>query len=89
MNKRENPGDGSIFNYRHLGIFSGSIWLYVNSWGRGKKGKIESRVGEKAPARFSCMAEEDSVSEIAEVTHPKADPFQDFGLVVAAFNKTV
>ena len=63
--------------------------LYVNSWGRGKKQKIASRVGAKAPARFLCMAEENSVSEIAEVTHPKADPFQDFGLVVAAFNKTV
>ena len=35
------------------------------------------------------MAEEDSVSEIAEVTHPKADPFQDFGLVIAAFNKAI
>ena len=63
--------------------------LYVNSWGRDKKEIIASRVGVKAPARFSCMAEENSVSEIAEITHPKADPFQDFGLVVAAFNKTV
>ena len=35
------------------------------------------------------MAEEDSVSEISEVTHPVADPFQDFGLVVAAFNKAI
>ena len=35
------------------------------------------------------MAEENSVSEIAEVTHPKADPFQDFGLVIAAFNKAI
>ena len=63
--------------------------LYVNSWGRDKKEIIVSRVGVKAPARFSCMAEEDSVSEIAEITHPKADPFQDFGLVVAAFNKAI
>ena len=63
--------------------------LYVNSWGRGKKGKIESRVGEKAPARFLSIAEEDSVSEIAEVTHPKADALQDFGFVVAAFNKAI
>ena len=39
--------------------------------------------------RFSCTAEEDSISEIAEITHSEADPFQDFGLVVAAFNKTV
>ena len=89
MNKCENPGDGSIFNYRHRGIFSGSIWLYVNSWGRGKKGKIESRVGEKAPARFLSIAEEDSVSEIAEVTHSEADALQDFGFVVAAFNKAI
>ena len=36
-----------------------------------------------------CMAEENSVFEIAEVTHSEADPFQDFGLVVAAFNKAV
>ena len=63
--------------------------LYVNSWGRGKKQNIASRVGVKAPARFLCTGEKDSVFEIAEVTHPKADPFQDFGLVVAAFNKTV
>ena len=65
------------------------IRLYVNSWGRGKKQNIASRVGVKAPARFLCTGEKDSVSEIAEITHPKADPFQDFGLVVAAFNKTV
>ena len=89
MNKRENPGDGSIFYYRHRGIFSGSIRLYVNSWGRGKKGKIESRVGEKAPARFLSIAEEDSVSEIAEVTHSEADALQDFGFVVAALNKAI
>lgn len=36
---------------------------------------IASRVGVKAPARFLCTAEEDSVSEIAEVTHPEADPY--------------
>ena len=69
--------------------FSKKKRLYVNSWGRDKKEIIASRVGVKAPARFSCMAEEDSVSEIAEITHPEADPFQNFGLVVAAFNKTV
>ena len=48
--------------------------LYVNSWGRDKKETIASRVGVKAPARFLCMAEENSVSEIAEVTHSEADP---------------
>ena len=49
--------------------------LYVNSWGRDKKEIIASRVGVKASARFLCTAEEDSVSEITEVTHPKTDPF--------------
>ena len=53
----------------------GGLWLYVNSWGRDKKEIIASRVGEKSPARFSCTAEENSVSEIAEVAHTKADPF--------------
>lgn len=66
-----------------------SFWLYVNSWGRDKKEIIASRVGVKAPARFLCTAEEDSVSEIAEVTHPEANPLQDFGFVVAAFNKAI
>lgn len=50
---------------RHENIF---LWLYVNSWGREKKQIIASRVGVKAPARFLCTAEEDSASEIAEVT---------------------
>ena len=63
--------------------------LYVNSWGRDKNEIIGSRVGVKASARFLCTAEEDSVSEIAEVTHPEADPLQDFGFVVAAFNKAI
>ena len=63
--------------------------LYVNSWGRGKKQKIASRVGAKAPARFLCMAEENSVSEIAEVTHPEADSLQDFSFVIAALNKSI
>ena len=35
------------------------------------------------------MAEENSVFEIAEVTHPEADSLQDFSFVVAAFNKAV
>ena len=63
--------------------------FYVNSWGRDKIQIIGSRVGVKAPARFLCAAEENPVSEIAEVTHSKADPFQDFGLVVAALNKAI
>ena len=61
----------------------------MSSWGRDKKEIIASRVGVKAPARFSCMAEENSVSEIAEITHSEADAFQSFGLVVAAFNKAI
>ena len=72
-------------------FYFGSIinGFYVNSWGRDKKEIIASRVGVKAPARFLCTAEEDSVSEIAEVTHPEANPLQDFGFVVAAFNKAI
>jgi hypothetical protein len=38
-----------------------------NSWGRGKKQIIASRVGDCSPARFLCTAEEDSISEISEV----------------------
>ena len=53
----------------------GLFWLYVNSWGRDKKQIIGSRVEVKASARFLCAAEENPVSEIAEVTHSKADPF--------------
>ena len=37
---------------------------------KGKKYHF-SRVWEKAPQRFSCVTEQDSVSEIAEVTHPE------------------
>ena len=71
------------------GKIRGDFWFYVNSWGRDKKEIIASRVGVKAPARFLCTAEEDSVSEIAEVTHPEANPLQDVGFVVAAFNKAI
>ena len=66
-----------------------SEWFYVNSWGRDKTQIIASRVGGESPARFLCTAEEDSVSEITEVTYPEADPLQDFGLVVAALNKAI
>ena len=48
-----------------------------------------SRVGEKSPARFLCTAEKNPVSEITEVTHPKADSLQNLGFVVAAFNEAV
>ena len=73
-----------------------SVWIpnresrfYVNSWGREKKQIIAIRVGVKAPARILCMAEEDSVSEIAEVTHSKEDPFQGVGCIIASFNQTI
>ena len=61
----------------------------VNSWGRDKIQIIASRVGEESPARFLCIGEQDSVSEITEITHTKADTFQHFGFVVAAFNEAV
>ena len=31
----------------------------------------------KAPARFLCMAEKDSLSEIGEIPHTKADTLQN------------
>ena len=34
--------------------------------------------------RLAYTAKEDSVSEIVEVTHPETNPFQNFGLVIAA-----
>ena len=76
---------------RIRGFFGRSVFerFYVNSWGRDKTQIIASRVGVKAPARILCMAEEDSVSEITEVTYSEADPLQDFGLVVAALNKAI
>ena len=69
----------------HTEDFLGSMSIV----GVEKKEIIASRVGEISPARFSCTAEVDSISKIAEITHSEADPFQNFGLVVAAFNKTV
>ena len=61
----------------HESVLSGSValfWFYVNSWGRAKKEIALNRVGAEAPARFLCIAEEDSFSEIREVTHTKANP---------------
>ena len=43
----------------------------------------------KAPARFLCITEENSLSEIVEVSHTKTNTFQDFGFVIAAFNITI
>ena len=72
-----------------MNILDPKFWFYVNSWGRDKKQIIASRVGVKTPARFLCIAGENSISEIAEVTHSEADSLQDFGLVIAAFNKAI
>ena len=36
-----------------------------------------------------CITEEDSFSEIREVSHAKTEPFQYFCLVVTAFNKAI
>ena len=79
-----------IYNMEERNLWKTKIFrLYVNSWGRDKIQIIASRVGVESPARFLCTAEEDSVSEITEVTYPEADPLQDFGLVVAALNKAI
>ena len=47
------------------------------------------RVGAKAPARFLSITEENSLSEIVEVTHTEANPFQDFSFVIATFNISI
>ena len=64
-------------------------WFYVNSWGRAKIEQFSDRVGAKASARFLCITEEDSLSEISEVTHTEANPLQHFCFVIAAFNEAV
>ena len=69
--------------------FSYILRLYVNSWGRGKKQIISICAVEESAAQILCTAEENSVSEISEITHPKADTLQDFCLVIAAFNKAI
>ena len=43
----------------------------------------------KTPAQILRITEKDSISEVVEITHSKADPFQDLSLVIAAFNKAV
>ena len=42
-----------------------------------------------APARFLCMAEKDSLSEIGEIPHTKADTLQNLCFVVAALNEAI
>ena len=63
--------------------------FYVNSWGRAKKEQVSDRVGARAPARFLCITEEDSLSEISEVTHAEANSLQHFCFVIAAFNEAI
>ena len=72
-----------------LSASTGKFWLYVNSWGRDKKEMIWKACRRGISGTLLCMAEKDSVSEIAEVTHTGANPFQDFGFVITAFNKAV
>ncbi len=47
------------------------------------------RVGARAPARFLCIAEENSFSKMIEIAHAVASALEDFGFVVAAFNVTI
>ena len=42
-----------------------------------------------ALARILCMAEKNSLSEIGEIPHTKADTLQNFCFVVAAFNEAI
>ena len=67
----------------------GFVRFYVNSWGRAKKKIVLDRVGAKAPARFLCITEENSLSEIIEVSHTKTNPFQNLRLIITAFNVTI
>ena len=54
-----------------------------------KKRIISSCVGEKSPAQLLWIAKEDPVFKIEKTSHPQKDPFQDFGVVFAAFRETV
>ena len=65
------------------------IRFYVNSWGRAQNEKAKDRVGARAPARFLCIAEKDSLSKIIEVSHTKTNPFQNLRLIITAFNVTI
>ena len=53
------------------------------------KTKNRNSCRSESSGTILCMAEENSVFEIAEVTHPEADSLQDFSFVVAAFNKSI
>ena len=50
---------------------------------------IKDRVGVNAPARFLCIAVEDSFPEVLDVTNAEADSFQDLDFVVAALDEAV
>ena len=41
------------------------------------------------PALLSCVAKQDVSSEIGEITHAKANTFQDLCFVVASLDETV
>lgn len=59
--------------------------FYVNRWGRDKKEKLLSRVGadcdRAVPTRFFSMAEENSITEITEVTRSMAGILSFFSAV--------
>ena len=60
--------------------------LYVNSWGRAKKDMKNVDVIEQSMAfTFSGGTVEDSVSEPIKITNAKADTFENFCFIVAAF----
>ena len=47
------------------------------------------RVGAIAPARFLCIAKQDSFSEVIEVSHTVAGTFKNFGFVVTTLNEAI
>ena len=57
--------------------------------GQRQKTKNRKPCRSESSGTILCMAEENSIFEIAEVTHPEADSLQDFSFVVAAFNKSI
>lgn len=46
--------------------------FYVNSWGRTKV-KNKDRVGAEATARFLCITEKNSLSEVREIAYTEAN----------------
>ena len=56
--------------------------LYVNSWGRGKKQKIASRVGAKAPARFYVWQKRILFLKLRKLRIPKQTRFKTLVLLL-------